>query len=96
MANISLLSLIWQTFTTCFITNHDHAHLSGHMKNDAHISITRVWGYHYALVADTHNAQFVNKSNCKKPCNTCRPYLGQHVPGFNSMQLWLKVILGYL
>ena len=29
------LSLLWQTFTTHFVTNHDHAHLSGHMLNDA-------------------------------------------------------------
>ena len=62
-------------FMARFITNRDHAHLSGHMKNDARISITRAWGYNYALVADTHNAQFADKSNCKKPCNTCRPYI---------------------
>ena len=83
-------------FTMHFITNRDYAHLSRHMKNDARISITRAWNYDYALVADTHNAQFADKSNCKKPCNTCTPYLGQNVPGFSSMQLWLRIILGYL
>ena len=66
------------------------------MKNDARISIARAWNYDYALSADTHNAQFADKSNCKKPYNTYRPDLGQHVPGFSSMQLWLKVILGNL
>ena len=29
----------------------------------------------------------------QETCNTCRPYLGQHVPGFSSMQLWLNLRL---
>ena len=59
------------------------------------VFLTRAWDYDYALAADTYNTQFADKSNCKKPCHTCRPYLGQQVPDFSSMQLWLRVIFGY-
>ena len=90
------LSILWQTFTTRIITNHNHAHISGHMKNDARISITHACS-NYALYSGGHTQRTIyGQNNCKKPCNTCRHYLGQRVPGFNSMQLWLKVILGYL
>ena len=37
-----------------FVTNHDHAHLSKSMKNDA---MSRAWDYGYALGVGTHNAQ---------------------------------------
>ena len=63
------LSLLWQTFTTHFVTNCDHAHLNKSMKNDASISNTCV-GLRFALAADAHNAQFSDKNNCKKPCHT--------------------------
>ena len=76
----------------CFITNCDHVHLSESMKNDARISITcmGLWAFcDYALGADTHNAQFADKSNCKKLCSMCGSYLDQHTPGgsLSSMQL---------
>ena len=38
----------------------------------------------YVLGMDTHNVQFADKSNFKKPCSTCSPYLGQHLPGLSN------------
>ena len=62
----------------CFVTNHDHVHLSKSMKNDARISITcmGLWAFcDYALGVDTHDAQFSDKGNCKKLCSMHGSYL---------------------
>ena len=77
-------------FMIHFITNYDRTHLSESMKNDARISIKcmGLWAFcDYAIGVDTHNAQFVDKSNFKKPCSTYWSYLGQYMPGFSNMQL---------
>ena len=46
----------------------------------------------YALGADTHTAQFADKSKCKKPCSMCGSYLDQHVPGAVSVACSFKSI----
>ena len=84
------LSLSWQMFTTCFISNYDHAHLSGH-KNDTHIS-NMCMGLRLCLSSRHTQSTICGQEQLQETMPHYRPYLGHHMPGFSSMQLWLKVI----
>ena len=74
-----------------FVTNCDHAHLSEKYEEwrQDFYQVHKIMGFcYYASGADTHIAQFADKSYCKKPRSTCGSYLDQHAPGgFSIMQL---------